>query len=153
MRKFVFCSALSCLVVSLAYAGPEALPEGKEMKQVAPMTATCPNWTGFYVGAFGGYKFSNVDTDLRANDELALHGEDLGPALESFGSHDLDNSGGEAGGVIGYNYQLHNNWVFGLEGSAGYLWARESDAEGLEHLPISVVDLKLSSSFKTHYLA
>jgi len=152
MRNFISGSALSCLVVSLAYAGPEALPEGKEMKQVAPMTATCPNWSGFYVGAFGGYKFSNVDTDLRANDELALHGGALGPTLESFGSHDLNNSGGEAGGVIGFNYELQNHWVFGLEAAGGYLWARDSDAEGLVHLPTENVDVKLSSSFKTHYL-
>ncbi len=74
MRKLICCLAVFCLVFSLAYAGPEALPDGKEMKQVVPMTATCPHWTGFYLGAFGGYKFSNVDTDLRANDELALHG-------------------------------------------------------------------------------
>jgi outer membrane immunogenic protein len=140
-------------MAALTYAGPEPVPSGKEMKEVASVPPPCPSWTGFYIGGFGGYKFSNVDADLRANDELALHGEDLGPALESFGSHDLDNSGAEAGGVIGYNYQLHNNWVFGLEASAGYLWARESDAEGFEHLPISLVDVKLSSSFKTHYLA
>jgi outer membrane immunogenic protein len=152
MRKLIYCLAASCVAGSIVYAGPEALPAGKEMKQVVPTPPACPQWSGFYAGAFGGYKFSSVDANLTANDELALHGEDLGPALESFGSHDLDNSGAELGGMIGYNYQLHNNWVFGLEAAGGYLWARESDAEGLEHLPISNVDLKLSSSFKTHYL-
>ena len=152
MRKFIGCAALSCLVLSAAYAGPEALPEGKEMKQVAPMEATCPRWSGFYLGAFGGYKFSNVDTSLRGNDILTTSGGALGPTLESFGSHDLDNDGGELGGVIGYNYQLRSNWVFGFEAAGGYLWARESDAEGLVHLATENVDVKLSSSFKTHYL-
>src|SRR5436853_3657569 len=29
-------------------------------KAVAPIPPPCPSWTGFYVGGFGGYKFSNV---------------------------------------------------------------------------------------------
>lgn len=154
MNKAVLAVAFVFGLSIFAFAGPEPISSssGKETKQVVQLQPTCPNWTGFYVGGFGGYKFSNVDVDLDSNNELRVHGEDLGPALESAGSHDLDNSGAELGGVIGYNYQWHN-WVFGLEGAAGYLWARESDAEGFFDVPVSVVDLKVSSSFKTHYLA
>src|SRR4051812_4910439 len=116
MRKLICCLALSCFAASMVVAGPGAISSsGKEMKQVAPMPPACPSWTGFYVGGFGGYKVSNVDTDFTANDEIREHGEDLGPALESELSHDLDNDGAELGGVIGFNYQWHN-WVFGLEG-------------------------------------
>jgi hypothetical protein len=59
--------ALTILFASsaLTYAGPEAF-SGKEMKQVAPAPAPAIsyNWTGFYVGGFGGYKFSDVDVDF-----------------------------------------------------------------------------------------
>src|SRR4051812_14321688 len=104
-----------CSMATLAYGGPEPVPSGEEMKAVAPIPPPCPSWTGFYVGGFGGYKFSNVNVDFTENDELREHGEDLGRALESVGSHDLDNDGGELGGVIGFDYQWHN-WVFGVEG-------------------------------------
>src|SRR5205809_343544 len=98
MRKFICCFALFCIAGSSAYAGPEPIPSGKEMKQVAPVPPACPQWTGFYAGAFGGYKFSNVDVDLSPNASITMFGEDLGPALESAGSQDLDNDGAEAGG-------------------------------------------------------
>ena len=152
MKQFGLAVVCLFALAGIAFAGQETISSGKEMKQVVPMAPTCPSWAGFYIGGFGGYKFSNVDVSLGANDELREHGEDLGPALESAGSHDLDNDGAEAGGVIGYNFQMRN-WVFGLEGAAGYLWARESDAVGFFHVPTADVDVALSSSFKTHFLA
>src|SRR2546428_8746611 len=69
-RKFVMkklTPSFAALVVlsTFVYAGPEPLPSGKEMKEVAPAPApTCFNWSGFYVGGFCGYKRSNVDLDL-----------------------------------------------------------------------------------------
>src|SRR3954471_69143 len=104
MTKLALTLLMSGGMAALAYAGPEPVPSGKEMKAVAPIPPSCPSWTGFYVGGFGGYKFSNVNVRFTENDELREHGADLGPALESLGSHDLDNDGGELGGVIGFNY-------------------------------------------------
>src|SRR2546429_7596236 len=48
---FCTCAALALTVV----AGPEPLPSGKEMKQVAPVPPECDyTWTGFYFGGNGG---------------------------------------------------------------------------------------------------
>ena len=83
---------------TLVYAGPEQLPSAKEMKEVAPAAArSCFNWSGFYIGGFGGYKRSNVDLDLTLSGSwsVAPQARDLG---EAAGSGDLDNDGAEAGG-------------------------------------------------------
>jgi outer membrane immunogenic protein len=66
----------------------------------APVVVAEPiyNWTGFYIGANGGYGWGNTNEfpTVSAN-------------TTSFGT-----SGGLAGGQIGYNWQM-GSWVFGLE--------------------------------------
>src|SRR5437016_4319385 len=71
MKKSGLAFVIMFLALTLIYAGPEALPSGKEMKQVAPEPAapSCSNWAGFYFGGFGGYKFSSVDLDLTLGGE------------------------------------------------------------------------------------
>lgn len=126
------------------------------MKQVAPMPPACPNWTGFYVGAFGGYKFAATDINLN------LGGLWNGPnpidvadrdAVNSQARHDLDTSGAEAGGLIGYNYQW-NKWVLGAEAAGGYLWLRNSDETDVfgVNFPRDPDTYSVATSFKTHYL-
>ena len=132
----------------LAWAGPESLPSDKEMKQVALAPAPgCPDWSGFYVGGFGGYVRSDVDRDLSL-----FGGWDpllTAPALAA-GLRDLDFDGGEAGGLIGYNFQF-NHWVLGVEGMGAHLWARDSFTNS--DIPYGPIDFRMSSSFKTDYLA
>jgi outer membrane immunogenic protein len=128
------------------FAGPEPLPSGKEMKEVAPVpTPSCFNWSGFYVGGFGGYTFSSVDLNLDLTGGWNLVAPAVRDAFERAGSGNLDNDGGEAGGLVGYNFQW-NCWVLGLEADGGYLWAR--DSKELVPIPASVV----RSAFRTHYL-
>jgi outer membrane immunogenic protein len=117
------------------------------MKQVAPAPPPCPSWTGFYVGGFGGYKFGNIDPNLQLGGFWDTIEVPEGIDLERLGSKDLDTSGFEAGGLIGYNYQW-NKWVFGVEGAGGYLWLRNSSSD--ETVVRDVVDIH--SSFQTHYL-
>ena len=55
-----------CFLSPGVFGGPEALPSGKEMKQVAPAPApeAC-NWTGFYFGVHGGGQWGHSeDRDL-----------------------------------------------------------------------------------------
>jgi outer membrane immunogenic protein len=135
------------------YAGPEPISE-KEMKQVAPAPPGCPNWTGFYIGGFGGYKFAATDV------ELNLGGAWNGPSpfdisdrnlIEQRAANDLDTGGGEAGGFIGYNYQWQK-WVFGVEAAGGYLWLRDSDNTGTFLNPFSTSTYSVATSLQTHYL-
>ena len=93
-----------CAFCSLSYAGPERY-SGKEIKQVVPPPPPCPNWTGFYVGAFGGYKFGATDLDLSLGGDWNFRPADR-DVVEAHAPDNLDASGAEAGGLIGYNYQL-----------------------------------------------
>ncbi|MGE3914104.1 MAG: autotransporter domain-containing protein [Hyphomicrobiaceae bacterium] len=72
------------------------------------------NWTGPYIGAFGGALFSQTDWVEAAGD--------IGPRA----------SGGIAGGTLGYNIQV-NHLVLGIEGDWGY-----SNADGSNGCPGTV---------------
>ena len=61
------------------------------------------NWSGFYIGAMGGYSWSN-----------SLRASALGVSASTSTS---DIAGGFGGGTIGYNWQM-NQIVFGLEADA-----------------------------------
>ena len=63
-------------------------------------------WSGAYVGAYGGYNWMNAD---------------LSPGQLN-GIHGLN-----GGAFLGYNYQLDNNFVVGLEGMGGISGAEASN--------------------------
>ena len=115
---------LTCLTIALcaslalgltAFAGPEPMPSGKEMKQVAPAPPEC-NWTGFYIGLnVGGQWGHSEDVDNDYN-------------FENPKPWGYDQSGVIAGGQVGYNFQW--NWlVLGIEGDLGYM---NTDGSGVE---------------------
>lgn len=151
MRTLVLSFAVLWALSGAIYAGPELLPSGKEMKQVAPAPAPgCFNWAGFYVGGFGGYKFSSVDLDLSLTGDWDTIPEGREFVL-SQAPDNLDHSGGEAGGLIGYNFQW-NCWVLGIEVDGGYLWARDSDTTGRFSDPPQIAPFQIRTSFQSHYL-
>lgn len=151
MKKLSLSLAALLILSAFVGAGPEPLPSGKEMKEVAPAPApSCFDWSGFYVGALGGYKRSNVDLNLTLSGSWMTVPEAMHFG-EAAGSRDLDNDGGEVGGVIGYNFQW-NYWVLGVEADGGYLWARNSHDSG-EILAANTSPFHIRSSFKTHYVS
>src|ERR1700738_434211 len=150
MKKTALTLSILSAFCSFAYAGPEQF-SGKEMKQVAPPPSpTCPDWSGFYIGGFGGYKFTNADMNLHLFGEWNVR--DIGTAqfirdLEGLGSEDLDPSGAEAGGFMGYNMQF-NKWVVGLEAAGAYLWA--DDSRNFD--PALNSNVSIHTSLESHYL-
>jgi len=95
---FCACAALALTVV----AGPEPLPSGKEMKEVAPAPLPECNWSGFYIGLNVGGNWGHAEnTDV---DDYNFFDKPWG----------YSDSGVVAGGQIGYNYQL-GPVVFGIE--------------------------------------
>jgi outer membrane immunogenic protein len=151
MKKLALTLTALCALAALVYAGPEH-STAKEMKEVAPTVAApaCHDWSGFYVGGFGGYKFGNIDTDLDPNGDWDLFPADR-DSIRSNAPGDLDTSGAEAGALIGFNWQFHNCWVLGFEADGGYLWLRDSNSSGTFSNPLAS-DKSIETSFKTTYL-
>ena len=102
------------------------------------MTAWTPNWTGFYAGVNGGYGAGT----LRPNQfETSLNVVNLFPGTTSeINSNDIDRrlrSGGfEAGVQLGYNHELPNRFVAGIETDLQWSGIRGSRASALvvQHL-------------------
>ncbi len=98
MKKILLASTL--LAVSALSAQAADLP--RKSAPVYKPVVSVPSfvWTGFYAGINGGWLRQHV----------------AGGILGSRSSN-----GGIIGGTLGYNYQLQNNIVVGLEGDLGYV--------------------------------
>ncbi|ACF01659.1 OmpA domain protein transmembrane region-containing protein [Rhodopseudomonas palustris TIE-1] len=75
-----------------------------------PIIAAAYDWSGFYVGANGGWGTSRNCWDYL--------GTTATPAV-ALGEGCHDASGGTAGGQAGYNWQI-SNWVFGVEAQGNW---------------------------------
>ena len=75
-----------------------------------PVAVAVYDWTGFYVGANGGW-----GTSHNCSTNTAVLGIPVPPT--ALGCHDAD--GGTVGGQIGYRWQA-GNWVFGLEAQGNW---------------------------------
>jgi outer membrane immunogenic protein len=99
---------MKTIALGLAVVGALVLPAAAaDLPVKAPVKAPVVvpfSWTGFYIGANGGW----------AGGETCWNFTQLGADA---GCHDL--SGGVVGGQIGYNWQSAN-WVFGVEFSGDW---------------------------------
>lgn len=105
MKKFLLGT-----VGVMALAAPAAaadLPARTYTKAPAYIAAVY-DWSGFYIGANGGWGTSRKEWDNMTPGGLFVAEE---------GSHDA--TGGVAGGQIGYRWQT-GAWVFGLEGQGDW---------------------------------
>jgi outer membrane immunogenic protein len=101
-------------LVALGMAAPAVaadLPARTYSKAPAPVVAAIYDWSGFYIGANGGYGTSRKEWDG-------------GPLFGDEGSHNA--TGGVAGGQIGYRWQA-SSWVFGLEAQGDWADLRGSN--------------------------
>jgi outer membrane immunogenic protein len=90
------------LVTSAGTASAADMP-GAAPYQKAPIVSPAYNWSGFYIGAMGGYGWS---------DRVAVNGVAL---------TDADIKGGFGGGTVGFNYQFPGSmFVFGVEADAAW---------------------------------
>jgi outer membrane immunogenic protein len=105
MKKFLLgLAALVALAAPASAADLAARPYAK----APPMIAALYDWSGFYIGANGGWGSSRKCWDIY-NPAGVFGGND--------GCHDA--TGGVAGGQIGYRWQT-GAWVFGVEGQGDW---------------------------------
>src|SRR3981081_3157694 len=100
-----------CLIAIGTSASAADLAARPYTKAPPPMIAAIYDWSGFYIGANGGWGSSRKCGDL-TNTAGVL----VAPAAPE-GCHDA--SGGTVGGQIGYRWQA-SSWVFGLEAQGNW---------------------------------
>jgi outer membrane immunogenic protein len=109
MQKFWLAASALVAIGMATPASAADLAARPYMK--APMIAPAYDWSGFYVGANGGWGSSH-----NCWDNTAVLGVATVPPV-SEGCH--DSTGGTAGGQFGYRWEA-NGWVFGLEAQGNW---------------------------------
>src|SRR4051794_33691042 len=128
MKKFLLGTVA---LVALGMAGPASaadLAARPYTPAPLPMVAAIYDWSGFYIGANGGWGEVHNCVDF------------LDAAGTAFAQGCRERSGGLVGGQIGYRWQA-GTWVFGLEA--------QGDWADLSHTRVSVFDPTLSTRIKT----
>ena len=123
MKKFVLGT------LGLAAMAAPALAADLPMKAPPPVLPPMYNWSGFYIGANGGWGQSDNCLDIVTATALLTDGC-------------RDRSGGVIGGQIGYRWQQpYSHFVFGVEAQGD--WANFNGSR------VSVVDPALTLNTKT----
>jgi outer membrane immunogenic protein len=107
MKRLLLASTAFLAIAAPAMAADLVRPVAPAPAPV--LTAPADSWTGIYVGAFGGYGWSNYGFDLTTT---------LGPASDSF---DIDADGFLGGVAVGADLQLGSSFVLGI--MADYYWS------------------------------
>ncbi|MGH6641599.1 MAG: outer membrane protein [Bradyrhizobium sp.] len=108
MKKFLLGA-----VALIAFAAPAAAADlaARPYTKAPAMIAAVYDWSGFYIGANGGWGSSRKCWDIINNGGL--------PVVPSAPEGCHDATGGVAGGQIGYRWQT-GTWVFGVEGQGDW---------------------------------
>jgi outer membrane immunogenic protein len=130
MKKFLLASAALSVLIASAPAMAADMAARPYTKAPPVAIATVYNWSGFYVGANGGWGSSR-----KCWDEVSIPGVVLRE-----GCHDA--TGGTVGGQIGYRWQSAA-WVFGVEAQGN--WADFKGRNVILGLPALTNDTRVDA--------
>jgi outer membrane immunogenic protein len=120
VKKFVLCVGILCTIGARVALAEElaTAPSGYITSNYAPYLP----WSGFYVGANGGFGWGDSSANYSPNDAAALAGTCGGTGGGTcLISSDFVRHGAIAGGQIGFNWQINSHWLTGIE--ADYQWS------------------------------
>ena len=106
MRKFLFSTVAFAALAGTAFAAD--LPSRKEAPVYVPPVPAF-SWTGFYIGGDIGAAWATTTASPNW-----LYGANY--SFYGMSNPSLNTTGFMGGGYVGYNYQLNQNFVVGLEG-------------------------------------
>jgi outer membrane immunogenic protein len=105
MKKVLLVTAS---LIALGAAAPAVAADlaARPYTKAPAMIAAVYDWSGFYIGANGGWGSSRSSWDFL-------------PGVLAFGEGSHDASGGTVGGQVGYRWQA-GTWVFGVEAQGNW---------------------------------
>src|ERR1700730_10058472 len=118
MKKFLLATVGLVALGMAAPASAADLAARPYTKAPPPMVAAIYDWSGFYIGANGGWGWGHKCWDI-----TNFPGATVVPTFRE-GCHDA--TGGVVGGQIGYRWQSAG-WVFGLEAQGDWADLRGSN--------------------------
>lgn len=108
MMKSILLGSAAALAISTSAFAADAIYEAPAEPPVAVETVPQFSWAGGYAGILTGYGWGDGEVEGIAG-------------TESF-------DGARLGGFVGYNWQMGNQLVLGLEGDLNYDWNEETVA-------------------------
>jgi outer membrane immunogenic protein len=130
MKKFLL-GTVGLIALGIAAPASAADLAARPYTKAPPMIAAVYDWSGFYIGANGGWGTSHKCWDFQTP---------AGAFVAAEGCHDA--SGGTVGGQIGYRWQA-SQWVFGLEAQGN--WADFHGSNQSLAFPAFVNDTKVDA--------
>jgi outer membrane immunogenic protein len=106
---------LTTVALGALALGSQAMAADLAVK-AAPLAPPTYDWSGFYVGGFGGYGFGNQNINNAT-----------GPAGFANFTANFESHGPMAGGEVGYNWMVTRDIMFGLEGDGAWTNIRGND--------------------------
>jgi outer membrane immunogenic protein len=119
MKRFLLAGAVALSAGQALAADLPPAPAPRAPAAYVPTTAVVYNWSGFYIGANGGYAFANGDATYTATTPFLTGG--------TLASGDLN--GGFVGGQAGFNWQT-GALVLGIEGDWQWAWQETNNGTG-----------------------
>ncbi|MEO8320299.1 MAG: outer membrane beta-barrel protein [Bradyrhizobium sp.] len=118
---FKFAATTTAILLAGAISTANAADLAARPYKAAPILAPMMyDWSGFYIGANGGYGWSRQCLDITA----------VGGLVGTFAEGCRDAGGGVVGGQVGYRWQA-GTWVFGLEAQGDWANLRNSHTTNL----------------------
>lgn len=124
-------TAMAASILTGLAAGAEAADlAGHPYVKAPPILAAVRDWSGFYLGANGGWGSSGQCWDA------------IAPTGEVFANGCHDARGGVIGGQVGYRWQ-QGTWVFGVEALGDWADLRGSGISPQSNPPINVNETRV----------
>jgi outer membrane immunogenic protein len=127
IRPWAYVKKLFVAGIAAAFCSTPALAADMAVKAPPPApSAPVYSWTGFYVGANMGYGWNDPAVTFNGNDPTAIIVTCGGGGFQLLGTcvpPTSFNINGPLGGLqVGYNWQINQRWLLGLE--ADFDWSR-----------------------------
>ncbi len=127
MKQFVKSVVAIAALTSILNAGGKLVEPATT--PVTPVSLpSVDEWSGPYVGVALGYLKGDTTASFRLQNRFTQPNLTIGPGATTpliYNDIDLKPDGVAAGGFVGYNKRLQNNWLLGIELAANYTNAKK----------------------------